>query len=150
MPSQSHITETIDHATGEVLRSERTYTARRKAQLFMSMELPVCPLLHQLTRAKDMRVLLALGEIAEFNTNAVFLVASRRQQVMAIAGVSSAQLSASLGRLRALGLVRGDKGEAVVHPAAFWKGHSAKKRELLASWMKGLPTSTDFTQASES
>jgi hypothetical protein len=132
MASQNQIRETVDHTTGETLRSERVYTARYKSEPFVSMSLPASELLHSLTSMKDMRVLLALAELAEFNTNAIFLIASRRQQVMARASVSTAQLSVALRRLREAGILSGSKGEAIIHPGVLWKGNSAVRREKLA------------------
>ncbi len=131
MGSRNQTSLTIDHATGELVREEKIYTSKYKTKPFVSVSLPVPDMLHQVLN-KDGRVLLALAELAEFNTNAVFLIASRRQQIMARAGVSSAQLSNVLRRLREAGVILGDKGEAIIHPSVLWKGETVKKNEMLA------------------
>lgn len=137
MASTHYVKETRDHATGEVTTEERVFTARYKSQPFVSLSLPISPLLHALLN-KYGRVLLALAELCEFNTNAVFLVASRRQEVMALAEVSSPQLSGCLKRLREAGIISGGKGEALIHPAVLWKGESARKKDLLARMAKDM------------
>ena len=131
MPRLKHTKETVD-ASGRTIRTENEFFVKAKTQPFISIPLPVSGTLHTLTSAKDFRVLLALAELAEFNTNTVFLVARRRQQVMALAQVSSAQLSTALKRLRAAQIVSGPKGEAVIHPSVMWKGDTATKNALLA------------------
>jgi hypothetical protein len=133
MASREHVHIETDHTTGEVLRSAKTFTQKVKVQPFISIPFPVSGLLHTLTSAKDFRVLLALAELAEFNTNTVFLVARRRQQVMALAQVSSAQLSSSLKRLRTASIIDGAKGEATIHPTVMWKGDTATKNATLAA-----------------
>lgn len=133
MAANTHIKETVDLTTGEVLRRENSYTVKAKTQPFISIPLPVSALLHQLTSMKDMRVLLALANLSEFNTNAVYLIAHRRQEVMSEAGVSSSQLSTALKRLRVLGLITGRKGEAVINPVVMWKGNSATRKEMIAA-----------------
>jgi CRP-like cAMP-binding protein len=122
----------LDHTTGELLRTSTTFTKRVKTQPFVSIPLPMSDMLHAILN-KDGRVLIALAELSEFNTNTVFLVASRRQQIMARAGVSSAQLSTSLKRLRAAGIVSGPKGEAAIHPVVLWKGETSAKLALLSA-----------------
>lgn len=122
----------LDHTTGEMLRTSTTFTKRVKTQPFVSIPIPMSDMLHAVLN-KDGRVLLALAELSEFNTNTVFLVARRRQEVMVRAGVSSAQLSTCLKRLRAAGIVSGAKGEATIHPTVMWKGDTATKKEKLAA-----------------
>lgn len=142
MASREQIHEVTDE-NGQVVRSSRVFTAKYKSQPFITLPLPVSPLLHALSGLKDVRVLLALAELAEFNTNAVFLIASRRLEVMQKADVSSPQLSSCLKRLREAGVISGRKGEAIIHPSVLWKGESAVKKEVLARLAKEAPSTFD-------
>ncbi|GAC1371005.1 MAG: hypothetical protein NVS3B25_19070 [Hymenobacter sp.] len=142
MPRLKHTREVVD-AHGNRITTENEFFVKAKTMPFISIPLPVSAALHTLTSAKDFRVLLALAELAEFNTNAVFLVARRRQEIMALAAVSSAQLSTCLKRLRASQVVSGPKGEAVIHPSIMWKGDSATKKERLAQLADTTPSTFD-------
>ena len=135
MPRLKHVKEFVD-ADGAVVRTEHEFFVKAKTAPFISLSLPVSSLLHQLTSAKDFRVLFALAEMAEFNTNTVLLVASRRQQVMLMADVTSSQLSLSLRRLRELRIISGAKGEATIHAAVMWKGDTATRNKLLETEAK--------------
>lgn len=134
--------QTLDHTTGELVTTENTFTSRHRTQPFISITFPVPAMLHAIAN-KTTRVLLALAELSEFNTNAVFLVASRRQQVMKVADVSSAQLSACLATLRKHGIIGGGKGEAIIHPTVLWKGDSDTKRGMLAALASSVKSDFD-------
>ena len=135
MPKLKHVREVVD-ADGLVTRTENEFFVRTRTQPFISIALPVSPLLHLLTSAKDFRVLFALAQMAEFNTNTVLLVASRRQQVMLLAEVTSSQLSLSLRRLREAQIISGAKGEATIHASVMWKGDTATRNKLLETEAK--------------
>lgn len=124
--------QVLDHATGALVTTENTFTSRHRTQPFISITFPVPQMLHAIAN-KTTRVLLALAELSEFNTNTVFLVASRRQKIMQVADVSSAQLSSCLATLRKHGIIGGAKGEAIIHPAAMWKGDTDTKKGMLAA-----------------
>lgn len=135
MPRLKHVKEFVD-ADGAVMRTEHEFFVKARTAPFISLSLPMSALLHQITSAKDFRVLFALAEMAEFNTNTVLLVASRRLRVMALADVNSSQLSLSLRRLREAQIISGAKGEAVIHPSVMWKGDTATRNKLLETEAK--------------
>ena len=141
MPRLKYTKQVVD-AEGKTTYTENEFFVKAKTQPFISIPLPVDAALHKLTSAKDFRVLLALAEMAEFNTNTVYLVASRRQQVMKLAQVSSAQLSSCLKRLREATLIYGAKGEATIHADVMWKGDTATKKAVLAA--RAAAVKSDF------
>ena len=136
---------TLDHTTGELLTTEKAFTSRHRTQPFISITFPVPLMLHAVAN-KTTRVLLALAELSEFNTNAVFLVASRRQKIMQVAEVSSAQLSVCLNTLRKHGIISGAKGEAIIHPTVMWKGNSDTKRGVLAAMAESVKSDSDSNE----
>ncbi|UYZ60072.1 helix-turn-helix domain-containing protein [Hymenobacter latericus] len=130
--ARQQVREELNPQTGRWERKIlNQYSQRVKTQLFSMLPHPTSPLLFSITRIKDMHVLLALCEFAEFNTNKVYLTGARRQEVMALAGVTSQHLSNALRRLREKGVLTSGKGEVAIQPSVIWKGTTGRRAEVL-------------------
>lgn len=127
MAATQQIRETVDYSTGEVTHSERIINRKVASTPFTMLVHPISVLLFEVKHVKDLHVLLAVCEQAEFNTNRVALTGSRRLEIMGLARVTSSQLSACLTRLKRAGLLTGGRGEAVVNPDVLWRGHTAAR-----------------------
>ena len=78
----------------------------------------------------EVKVLVRLCEIAEFNTGKVSLTAGKRTEFIESLSINKAYLSSSIKSLINKGLLKGDKGEYQINPLVFWKG-SLKERNAL-------------------
>lgn len=97
----------------------------------------------KITCNTDCKVLAMLCSMAEFNTGKVKLtITDRRNLLNSIEGLSTQNLSNSLGRLKKLGLIAGDKGDYEINPKAFWKGTTNERNRILKN--EGLEVNIKF------
>lgn len=121
-------TDERNQTTGDWERKgTRTYTQKVAPDQFTMLLHPIHPLLQRITHIKDFHVLLGLCELAEFNSNRVFLIGTRRAELMTLTKMTSQHLSNSLTRLRKMEIISGGKGEALINPNVLWKGQSAAR-----------------------
>lgn len=85
----------------------------------------------------EVKVLVKMCEIAEFNTGKVSLTTGKRNDFMEELSINKAYLSASIKSLIMKGLIRGNKGEYQINPLIFWKG-SLKERNALIKENGGI------------
>lgn len=87
-------------------------------------------LICKLNSFTEVKVLVRLCEIAEFNSGKVSLTAGKRTEFIESLSINKAYLSSSIKSLINKGLLKGDKGEYQINPLVFWKG-SLKERNAL-------------------
>lgn len=115
--------------------SKQTYSKWVASQPFAMLPHPTHPLLFTITHVKDFHVLFGLCEMAEFNTNKIFIHSSRRKELMGRVSMSSQHLANSLKRLREAGIISGGKGEVIINPQVAWRGTSAARQEAIRAMM---------------
>ena len=85
----------------------------------------------------EIKVLVKLCEMAEFNTGKVSLTAGKRNEFIELLSINKAYLSSSIKSLINKGLLKGEKGEYEINPLVFWKG-SLKERNALIKENGGI------------
>lgn len=86
---------------------------------------------YELNRVADIKVLMYLCQIAEFNTGEVSLSAAKRTELCHDLTIANSALSRSLKALKEKDLITGDKGTYYINPAIFWKGDAKARKEQL-------------------
>jgi hypothetical protein len=126
--------EFVDPETGEVTYTETKKVVKinmgKQEEFFMTY----CNYLksfYNLKYADDIKIIIKLNEWAIFDTGEVQLTPKRRLEITDELGIRNDAISKSLKRLKAEGVIDGDKGDFIINPTMFWKGDRAKRRELL-------------------
>jgi hypothetical protein len=134
--------KTILHENG-VTTISKSFSTKTTSDAFFMCFIDNMSGLFKITCATDSKVLAKLCSMAEFNTGKVGLTPGNRKLLMeAIIGLSTQNLSHSLGRLKKLGLIAGDKGDYEINPKVFWKGTTDERNKLLKN--EGLEISIKF------
>lgn len=123
--------EVVDPGTGEIKRWTKKYSIKTKAENFYLTYIDNMSGYFCLTSGADKSVLAYLCSIAEFDTGRAFLHPKDRQEACAAIGISVQQFSNSIGRLKELHLLSGERGFYMINPAIFWKGNSKTRSSLL-------------------
>lgn len=79
----------------------------------------------------DMKLMVSMCELAEFNTGIVHMTRKTRQRLCEQSGITITNLSRNLNRLIAIDLISYDEGDYTINPQVFWKGELKKRKELL-------------------
>lgn len=135
MARYSEVRETVDGQTGEVLTTHRSYTTKSVAEPFVQFfhSHPDFQKVFAIARLRDQQVLWQLCVLSEYDTGRIKFGAGERKTVCTALGVSAANLSGSLTRLRRLGLVLGRAGQLQLNPRVFWKGTSKARTATIAT-----------------
>lgn len=92
----------------------------------------------------EVKVLVRLCEIAEFNTGKVSLTAGKRTEFIESLSINKAYLSSSIKSLINKGLLKGDKGEYQINPLVFWKGSLKERNALIKENGEVMNVKIDF------
>ena len=134
MTKLHHIEETVDRKTGEVQTVKKTFSVKSKhKEDFFFVFLSALNAIEPLSRPSDIKVLMHLCSVAEFNTGKVNLTAEGRKTILKSLKVKAQTFSNSLARLKDTGLITGDRGDYEVNPQYFWKGTTDERSRLLKS-----------------
>lgn len=126
----------IDPQTGQEVTTFKRYRTRVKTQeTFFTTFIGSLQGFYNLTSLTDVKVLTRFCEIAEVNSNTVYLPSGRRKEVCEDLRISSSQLSNSLKNLKDRGLILGSHGVYKLNPVLYWKGSFEARENMLA---KGL------------
>tara|TARA_R110002020_G_scaffold120231_1_gene274093 strand:- start:11 stop:451 length:441 start_codon:yes stop_codon:yes gene_type:complete len=132
MSKLQHIEETTDAITGELKTVKKTFSVKTKhKEDFFFVFLSALNAMEPLSRPSDIKVLMHLCTMAEFNTGKVALTAQERKRILKALKVKAQSFTNSLARLKTAGLIIGGKGEYVVNPQYFWKGTTDERTALL-------------------
>jgi hypothetical protein len=126
-------TERVEHATGEIVTTSKSFSIETTAEDFFLCFLDSLGSLFQLTNATDIHMLAFLCSKCQMNQSMSSISTADRQYLMEKLGISTQAFSMSLGRLRKLGLITGSKGTFHINPDVMWRG-SVKERN---KWMRG-------------
>lgn len=137
--------EYVDKCTGEVKEVEVskviTINIGRQEEFYMTYCRYMAPM-YELTYADDLKLLIKMCELAEYEKGTVFLTQQRRSDILVELGMHTANMSKSLKRLKEKNLITGDRGEYTINHLIFWKGDRSKRLELLRN--NGLTATFNF------
>ena len=88
---------------------------------------------YELRSAVDIKVLLKMCEMSEYDTGAVLLPSGLRESLCNFLNISSQQLTNSLHTLKSKKFISGSRGSFKINPLYFWKGTSEARRNILAN-----------------
>lgn len=117
--------EFVDQETGEVklIETRKLHKITTKSEdRFFQVYYETLANFYELKYADDLRLLIKLAELAEFNTGRVLLPSSVREKLCEELKLHTTNLSKSLKRLKEKDLIQGERGEFVINPNVFWKG----------------------------
>ena len=86
---------------------------------------------YNLRSAVDIKVLLRMCEMSEYDTGIVLLPIGRRAGLCNFLSISSQQLTNSLCALKSKKFITGGKGVFKINPLYFWKGTMETRNKLL-------------------
>jgi hypothetical protein len=126
-------TERAVHETGEIVTTTKSFSIETTAEDFFLCFLDNLGSLFQLTNATDIHMLAWLCSKCQLNTTQSSVSTADRNHFMEKLGISTQAFSNSIGRLKKLGLITGEKGTFTINPDVLWRG-SVKERN---KWMRG-------------
>lgn len=146
MPSYKEIT-TVDDATGEVLRNEKFIRIKTSSDEFYMTYIKFMSSIFEIKSITDVQVLAKMCMMMGYNTNQVSLPSSKRKEICDSLKIQNSNLSHSIKRLKALGLISGDGGVYEIDPKIYWKGTNDNRQKLLSS--RGMKLTVDFADRDE-
>jgi hypothetical protein len=138
---------TVETSGGGQVTTSKTYSVRADSENFFQIFLESMAGLLQIKNATDHRVMYVLNSMAEFNTGRVILSSVERKTIIESLDVDDQTFSNSLRRLKAAGLLDGDRGIYTINPLVFWKGTTDERKKLLRQ--KGFELKVIFKPSEE-
>lgn len=136
MKKYKNVTQTqkIDPETGQVMlvEVEKNFTIQSSTDKFYMTFIEYLRPYFQIKYVSDQQTLALLCGMAEYNTGVAKLTPIDRDNLCVQLDISKQQLTNSLGRLKKLGLITGERGIFTINPQVFWKG-DIKTRDTLLS-----------------
>lgn len=124
----------VDKETGEITETEVKKLVKinmgKQEEFYMTYCQYLAPL-YQLTYADDIKLIVKLCELGQYDTGKVQLSSARRGEITETLGLHNSNISKSLKRLVQKQLISGEKGEYQLNPVIFWKGDRAVRKEIL-------------------
>lgn len=148
MKKFTRITDTVNHVTGEILQTSKTFTLKvsNNDEFYMSY-ITFMQSIFKIKSITDVQVLAKFCIMMEYNTNKVLLPTGRRKELCEELGINNPNLSRSISRLKELNLISGDQGTYEINPTVYWKGTAAERTKLLHT--RGLNINVKFTDREE-
>ena len=120
----THIREILDKDTGELIRSEKSFSTRGKKnseeKFFMVFDGSVDNMLKN--SSTDIALLFKLCSMATFNDAKVELTSRKRKGLQEFLNISRQALSNSLNKLKKSKIIFGMRDEYYINPNLFWRG----------------------------
>lgn len=120
-----------DPETGNITKTERVYSIKVSPENFFMVFNDMLPLVLSITSIRDMRVLLYLSSIADFNTGKIEFSAAGRVEVCRILKIKTDALTNSIRGLRERGFISGERNTYQLNELIFWKGTTEARRKLI-------------------
>lgn len=130
---QQKTTTILNKETGEHTEVSKMFKVSTNTEEFYISYVENMAGVFNLKSAVDIKVLIQMCRIAEYNTGRVYLTPKERNEMMQLVGVSTQQVTNSLSNLKRLQLIEGDRGNYDINPAIFWKGDSKSREKLIKS-----------------
>lgn len=131
---ESTTQEYVDSTTGEVklVETKKLHKITTKSEdRFFQVYYETLASVYQLKYADDLKLLIKLAELAEWNTGRVLLPPTIREEVCKSLEIHTTNLSKSLKRLKEKDLIQGERGDFVINPSVFWKGEKSVREQAL-------------------
>lgn len=127
------IKQIVDTETGEITDTtvEKHFVTRVKTDEFFMVFIENLAPFYGLKQAGDIRLMVAMCEMAEFNTGIIRMSKKIRQMLCDKANISYSNISRHLSRLSASKLIIEDDGDYTINPTIFWKGSTTTRTEVL-------------------
>ena len=131
--TKSTVIERVDQETGEVIVTEtrKDFRAKVEVQEFYMVFFEKMASFYGIKNISDMKVMICMCEIAEFNTGIVRMSKVIRQEIVEKTGVSYSNLSKNIKNLVKIGLLIDNGGDYLINPEVFWKGGLKERSEQL-------------------
>lgn len=148
MKKFTRVTDTVNHVTGEILQTSKTFTFKvnNNDEFYMSY-ITFMQSIFKIKSITDVQVLAKFCIMMEYNTNKVLLPTGRRRELCEELAINNPNLSRSISRLKELELITGDQGTYEINPTVYWKGTAAERTRILNS--KGLSINVEFSNRDE-
>ncbi len=131
---KSESTSFVDQSTGEVvlLESKKLHKIQTKSEdRFFQVYYETLASFYDLRYTDDLKLLIKLAQLAEWNTGKVLLPSSIREEICTSLAIHTTNLSKSLKRLKEKDLIQGERGVFVINPSVFWKGDKDVREKQL-------------------
>ena len=130
MARYKDVTTVLNMETGDYIVTKREWSEKIKPETFYMSFIENMSGFFKLKSSSDIKLLVKMCTIAEFNTGTVSLATATRITIAEELDITNSQISKSINNLIALKLITGGKGIYTINPSVFWKG-DAKSREAL-------------------
>lgn len=134
------ITTFVDEDTGQIIQQEesKTIVVKVSQEAFFQTYISTLSSLFQLTSLIDMKLMIKLCCLAEYNTGIVRLASKDRKTICEEFEIKPSALSRSLKSLKDKTLISEDDGVYKISPIVFWKGDRKERAKLLAEGKMSL------------
>lgn len=138
-------TQHIDEETGQLIVSttEHVHTIKVTEETFFLTYITLLKPFYQLEHLSDVKLIVKLCELAEFNTGKVSISTAKRKELCEELSISTSNFSKYTKRLIDKGLITGGKGEFQINPNIFWKGDRKTRASMLKD--KGVNVVFNFS-----
>lgn len=124
--------ETIDEdGVLQIVETEKTFVQKIDTEKFYMCFFEKMSSFYGIKHLSDMKLMVAMCELAEFNSGIVCMTQKTRTKLSEKAGISISNISKNLKRLVDIQLISYDAGDYQINPEVFWKGETKVRRELL-------------------
>lgn len=129
------VRQVVDHETGELLDQtvEKHFVTKVDTDSFFMVFIENLAPFFGLKQAGDVRLIIAMCKVADFNTGVVKMTKKTRMQLCEDANISVSNMNKNLKRLVECGLISEEDGEYTINPNIFWKGSTTTRTEVLKS-----------------
>lgn len=131
---KSESTSFVDQESGEVvlLETKKLHKIQTKSEdRFFQVYYETLASFYDLRYTDDLKLLIKLAQLAEWNTGKVLLPSSIREEICTELMIHTTNLSKSLKRLKEKDLIQGERGVFVINPSVFWKGDKDVREKQL-------------------
>jgi hypothetical protein len=131
---KSETTSFVNDDTGEItlIETKKLHKIQTKSEdRFFQVYYETLASFYDLRYTDDLKLLIRLAQLAEWNTGKVLLPASIREEICTHLTIHTTNLSKSLKRLKEKDLIQGERGVFVINPNVFWKGDKEMREKQL-------------------
>ena len=127
------VKEFVNTQTGEVetIVTSKTFSIQTTPENFYFTFIDTISAFIGVKSALEIRLIIYLCTIAEFNTGKISITAGKRIEIQKYLEIDKTYLSTLLKNLKTKGLIKGNRGEFELNPMLFWKGSLNAREKFL-------------------
>lgn len=127
------IKQVVDTETGEITDTtvEKHFVTKVKTDEFFMVFIENLAPFYGLKHPSDIRLMVAMCEMAEFNTGIIKMTKRTRLTLCEKAQISVSNINKNIKRLVDAKLLHEDDGDYTINPTIFWKGSTTTRTEVL-------------------